>query len=79
MIVHFLGYALPKSAKLLPWAENLNLPLFSVNNLFKFSAQGSNLAPFVEMGPKSKYLLRLSHLYAPLEILTTHCCVPIAL
>ena len=29
------------------WAENLNFPLFSVDNLFKFSAQGQDLATFV--------------------------------
>ena len=52
-----------KGAKSTPWAENSNFLLISVNNLFKFSAQGSDLAPFfLAMGPKSKYLLDFSFL-----------------
>ena len=44
-----------KGAKSLPWAENLNLP--SITTLvFNFSAQASNLAPFID-------LLRFSYLY----------------
>ena len=32
------------------WAENSNFPPFAVNNLLKFSAQGSYLAPFAGNG-----------------------------
>ena len=32
-----------KYSKLLSWAENLNFPPKTVNNLFKFSAQDSDL------------------------------------
>ena len=32
-----------KSAKSLSWAESLNFPPFTLNNLFKFSAQGREL------------------------------------
>jgi hypothetical protein len=35
-----------KGAKSRPCAESLNFPPFTVNNLFKFSAQGWDLAPF---------------------------------
>ena len=38
----------------------MNFPPFTVNKLFKFSAQGSYLAPFVGNGTKKKYSLRLS-------------------
>ena len=41
-----------KGAKCRPWAESLNLPPFTVNNLFKLSAQGRDLAPFVGNGTK---------------------------
>jgi hypothetical protein len=52
-----------KGAKSLPWAENLNFPPITVNNLFKFSAQcqitpwyisGSDLARFIANGTKVK-------------------------
>ena len=36
-----------KCAKSLPCAESLNFPPFVVNSLFKLSAQGWNLAPFL--------------------------------
>ena len=39
-----------KGAKSLSIAENLNFLPIKVNNLFKFSAQGSDLAPFVGNG-----------------------------
>ena len=39
-------------AKSLPWTESLNFP--SLNNLFKFSAQGRDLAPFFGNGLKVK-------------------------
>ena len=43
-----------KGVKLLPWAENLNT-LFTVSSRkFKFSAQGSDSAPFVGNGTKIK-------------------------
>ena len=38
-----------KYSKLLSWAENLNFPPKTVNNLFKFSAQDSNL-DFLKFG-----------------------------
>ena len=37
-----------------PWVENLNFPPITVNNLFKFSDQGSDLAPFIGNGTKVK-------------------------
>jgi hypothetical protein len=37
------------SSKSLPKGESLNFLAFTVNNLFKFSAQGSDLAPFLAM------------------------------
>ena len=43
-----------KGAESLPWEEKSNFPPFSVNNLLKFSAQGSDLAPFVGNGTKPK-------------------------
>ena len=43
-----------KDAKSCPWAENLNFRLFSVDNLFKFSAQGQDLATFVDNVSKVK-------------------------
>ena len=43
-----------KGAESLPWAENLNFLLLTVNNVFKFSAQGSNLTPFIGNGTKVK-------------------------
>jgi hypothetical protein len=43
-----------KGAKSCPGAENLNFPSFSVNNLFKFSAQGQDLAHIVGNGTKVK-------------------------
>ena len=43
-----------KGAKSLPRADCLNLPPFTVNNLFKFSAQGRKLAPFFGNGTKVK-------------------------
>jgi hypothetical protein len=43
--------------------ENLNFPPITVNNLFKFPAQGSDLTPFYWL----KYLLKLTHLYLPDE------------
>ena len=51
-----------KGAKSWPWAGSLNFPLFTVNKLFKFSVQGRDLAPFLAMWQKAKYLLRLSYL-----------------
>ena len=50
-----LAPLLTKSAKSLPWAENLNFPpILKVNNLFKFSAQASDLVPFVAYGTQDK-------------------------
>ena len=46
-----------KGAKSLSWAENLNFLPKTVNNLYKFSAQEINLAPFVGNGTKVKILL----------------------
>ena len=43
-----------------PCAESSNFSPFSVNNLFNFSTQGQDLAPFLAMEPI--YFLRLSHL-----------------
>ena len=43
-----------KGAKSLPKTEHLNFPPFSVNNLFKFSAKGRDLAPFIGNGTKVK-------------------------
>ena len=34
------------------WAESLIFPLFTVNNLFKFSAQGKDLTPFFGNGTR---------------------------
>ena len=42
----------PLPTKGAKWAENLNFLPITVNNLFKFSAQGSNLAPFIGNGTK---------------------------
>ena len=41
-------------AKSLPWTESLNFPPFTVNNYFKLSVQGSDLAPFLGNGTKVK-------------------------
>ena len=43
-----------KGAKSLPLTEHLNFPPITVNNLFKFSAQWSDLALFVGNGTKVK-------------------------
>ena len=43
-----------KSAKLFHWAEDLNKLLTVMGEKFKFSAQGSDLAPFVANGTKYK-------------------------
>ena len=43
-----------KGAKSCHWADNLNFPPITVNNLFKFSTQGSDLAPFIGNGTKVK-------------------------
>ena len=43
-----------KGAKWIPWAENLNFPPIKVNNLLKFSAQGSDFEPFISNGTKVK-------------------------
>ena len=43
-----------KGAKSLPWGGTLNFLLFTVNNLFKFSDQGSDLAPFIGNGTNVK-------------------------
>ena len=43
-----------KGAKLLPWAENLNKLFTVLCGKFIFSAQGSDLAPFVGNGTKFK-------------------------
>jgi hypothetical protein len=43
-----------KSAKSLPLAENLKLPSFLEDNIFKFSAQGRDLAFFDGNGTKVK-------------------------
>ena len=45
-----------KDANSLPREESLNLPPFTVNNLFKFFAQGVNLTPFFGNGTKVKIL-----------------------
>ena len=51
----FTLFSLPtKGAKSHPWTESLNFPPFTVNNLFKFSAQGRDLAPFFGNGIKVK-------------------------
>ena len=39
-----------KGVKSLPWADNSNFLPFAINNVFKFSAQGIDLAPFVGNG-----------------------------
>ena len=47
--------ALPKKgAKSCPWAESLNFPPFTVNNLYKFLTQGQDLASFLGNGNKVK-------------------------
>ena len=51
-----------KGAKSLPWAENWNFSPLTVNNLFKFSTQWSNLTPFVGNGTEVK---RLSEIKPP--------------
>ena len=43
-----------KGAKSLPSVENSNFSNFLEDNLFKFSAQGRDLAPFVGKGTKAK-------------------------
>ena len=43
-----------EDSKSLPWAKNLNLPPIKVNKLFIFSAQRSDLAPFIGNGTKVK-------------------------
>ena len=43
-----------KGAKSLPWAENFSKLLIVMAGKFKFSAQGSDLAPFVGNGTKIK-------------------------
>ena len=54
-ILNLVMVPLPtKGVKSLPWAENLNFPPFTVNNLIKFSAQGRDLAPFFDNGTKVK-------------------------
>ena len=55
LISNFFSFWSPlptKVAKSLPWAEYLIFPPIAVNNLFKFSAQGSNLTPFIGNGTK---------------------------
>ena len=54
-ILNLVRVPLPtKGVKSLPWAESLNFPPFTVNNLIKFSAQGRDFAPFLGNGTKVK-------------------------
>jgi hypothetical protein len=53
-VLFFLVPSTTQGAKSLPCAESLNFPPMIVNNLFKLSAQGSDLALFIGYGNKVK-------------------------
>ena len=65
-----------KGAKLLPWAENLNKLFTVLCGKFKFSAQGSDLAPFVGNGTKFKIPSEIKPPLVWPEKLETLSCLP---